>query len=211
MRKFVEWREDRLLAEMSARRSLGHTLAKFRSQIDQGRPVAVLTAFRGDLRDTKGGLLTPETMLQRNRKANKALEREVSSRGMSFYPVVGYGQEEDKISGNVGVTREESYLIQPIASMDDDTFLTHIKELLFNAKNKEHQQWGAAVKLPSDSEAFLLHHGGNPSTIADYNQRQSLGVSAHVRRPDEPYYTQMATGPKRDFVIGGEKNEPNSG
>jgi hypothetical protein len=211
MRTFAEWREGRLFVEMSARRSFAHTLAKFRDRIDPIRPVAVLTAFRGDLTGENGQSLSPQVMLQRNRKANKDLEREFSRRGFSFYPVIGFGQEENKSTGTVGVTTEESYLIQPIQGMDEETFLTHVKELLFNAKNKQHQQWGAAVKLPSDPHAFLLHHSGNPISIADYNQRQSLGASAHVRRPNEPYYTQMAAGPKRNFVIGGEEDELQSG
>jgi hypothetical protein len=206
LRNFSEWQEEKVLLEMSARRSFAHTLAKFRDRIDVHRPVAVLTAFRGDLSDDKGKPLTGEPLLARNRKANKALERELAVRGFSYYPVMGVGQEESKSTGLVGVTREESFIIQPILRMNDETFLTHVKELLFNAKNREHQQWGAAVKLPTDPIAFLLHHSGEPQSIADYNQRTPLGASARVRR-NEPYYTQMVKGPKRDFVIGGEQDE----
>ena len=137
----------------AARRSFSRTLAKF-DPTPANKPVAILTAWRGELRDASGKP-HPETMRRRlNDEANRKLVANVRRRGLSIVPVVGAGQEEGE-DGTLAVNREESYIVQPVGEMGEKEFLGHIKDLLHNPTGEpgrgpySHTQWGGVVKLPS--------------------------------------------------------------
>lgn len=221
MLRFTEWLNLQTTAadlqEMAAaRRSFGRTMGKFQNPKDFGanydepntqlnRPIAIISAFRKDFD------------LDTNREANKKLAKRIRSFGLSWYPVIGAGQEE--VKGVIQVANEESLVIQPVSpDMGEEEFLEIVKELLFDPTGEggpsEHTQWGALVKLPSQKKAFLLHHDKKepevPESPADYDSRSSVEKSARPRRgkatviqwqdkeyPVEPddFYTQMVQGP----------------
>lgn len=211
MRSFHEYYEERQLNEMSARRSFSRTLEKFAGKLN--RPIAILTAFRGDVG------ASPEERLKLNRSANKKLEQKFKQHGLSFYPVIGAGQEPNPETGEVNASSEESYIAQPIsADMSEEDFVDIVKQLLYNPASElgvgpfAHTQWGAMVKLPSTPKAFLLHHGDEkPSDPSGYDQATQLGKSARPRRGSEMmvpwrdnqyksgpdyFFTQMKSGPE---------------
>lgn len=191
--------KDWLSLDESARRSLARTMGKFQGQAQ--RPTAILTAFRGDFD------------LNKNRQANKKLEALFKAHGLSFTPVIGAGQENE--GGVEKISKEESYVVAPIAEMGEEEFVEIIRNLLFSPTGDgvEHAQWGAVVKLPSRPKAFLLHHNqeGKPTSPADYDAQDPVGKSARPRRgremmvpwkgkeypsgPDQ-YFTQMRSGPE---------------
>ena len=80
------------LHEMAARRSFARTLGKFGPQAVD-RPVATLTAWRGELLDPKGKPYPEATRRRLNDEANRKLVANVRRRGLSCFPVVGAGQE----------------------------------------------------------------------------------------------------------------------
>ena len=170
---------------MAARDNLWRSMSKF---INNDKPAAILTAFRADF------------SLKKNRSANSELEDMFNDRGLSFYPVDGVGEEEDEEGGLKPVV-EESYIVQPIGEMEPDTFVNHIRELLFSAHNPDHRQWGAVVKLPNEPP-WMLHHGGSPSHPGDYNP-SPMTPNARIRS-DEPYYTRLKKdrNGSKSFVVG---------
>jgi hypothetical protein len=183
----------------AARRSFTRTLAKFDST-PANKPVAILTAWRGELSDASGKP-HPEAVRRRlNDEANRRLAADVRRRGLSIVPVVGAGQEEDE-DGVLTANREDSYILQPVGEMDEREFLGHIKDLLHNPTGEPgrgpfaHSQWGGVVKLPSQPRAFIVHQRGNPTGPEDYRIGDHLGATARPRR-SEPYYTQMRYGPR---------------
>lgn len=200
LKKYAEWEENKILNEMSARRSFGRTISKFvqNGSISTQKPIAILTAFRADIEGT------PQEKLEKNRLANHQLGQKLTQMGFSYYPILGFGQEEDS-TGNLRVQKEESFIVQPRREMPNEQFLSLIKILCFN-DNSPHRQWGATVKLPGEP-AVLMHHAGDPQTPDDYNQTMPLGNTARVRKPNDAYYSQMAQGQPRQFVIG-NKDEP---
>ena len=191
---FQEW----LSIQEGAQRSLSRLMGKFQGRLN--RPIAILTAFRQDFD------------LEANREANKKLEGEIRRHNLSFYPVIGSGQEPDS---GVPYVKEESYVVQPIhPEMQEEEFVDIIRILLLNPTGEgdtSHAQWGAVIKLPSHPKAFLLHHSGEATSTSDYNQEDPLGKFARPARgkhknvmwrgkefpvkPDQ-FYTQMAKGPK---------------
>ena len=180
--------------EMAARRSFARTISKF-SQADVTKPIAILTAWRGELDKPYPDM----ERCKRNDTANEKLKLNLKQRGLSYYPVVGAGQEERE---GIRITnKENSLLVQPIGDMDNETFLAQIKELLYNPTGEPggelRAQWGAAVKLPGDEQAFLLHsHGDVGRNPADYDQDFRIGNSAKPRRITDGNYTQMKYGPR---------------
>src|SRR4051812_40094277 len=105
----------------AARRSFSRTLTKF-DTTPANKPVAILTAWRGELPDASGKP-HPETMRRRlNDEANRKLAAEVRRRGLSIVPVVGAGQEEGE-DGILTANREHSFLIQPVGNMGEREFL----------------------------------------------------------------------------------------
>jgi hypothetical protein len=144
-----------------------------------------------------------ETRLQ-NRRANEKLVDNIRSRGMSHYPVTGVGQEPK--DGVMQFSKEESLVIQPQGKMDDDSFVNNVKSILFNPalessrRPPQHQQWGAAVYLPSQDEAFLLFcpaisAGGMASSPADYTGMRPIGKARSTRQGDDAM-TQLNYGPR---------------
>src|SRR3989344_4903744 len=157
------------LQEMAARKSLSRNLEKWMEGID--KPVAILTAFRGSLD------------LEANLVRNKELVNDLTAAGMSHYPVTGSGQEIKKWLGMIKVvepTREESFVVQPREGMNETAFIAEIKKLM-----GKYEQDFVAMKLPSSGDAFLLGRDG--SSI-------SIGQSAHPRREDDPFFTELLKG-----------------
>jgi hypothetical protein len=165
------------------------------AQADVSKPVAILTAWRGELDKPYPDM----ERRKRNDGANEKLKRNLKQRGLSYYPVIGAGQEE---RDGVRITnKENSLLVQPVGEMDNEAFLAHIKELLYNPTGEPGgerlAQWGAAVKLPGDEQTHLLHsHGDVGRNPSDYNQNFAIGNSAKLRTADDPNYTQMKYGPR---------------
>ena len=191
----------------AARRSFTRTVAKFDST-PANKPVAILTAWRGELPDASGKP-QPEAVRRRlNDEANRRLSANVRRRCLSFVPVVGAGQEEGE-DGVLTANREESYIVQPVGEMGEKEFLGHIKDLLHNPTGEPGRgpypqtQWGGVVKLPSQPRAFVVHNHGNPTGPEDYHVGDHLGTTARPRR-SEPYYTQLKYGPRAsDSVMDG--------
>lgn len=203
----MNFREWLTISEMAARRSLARTMGKFQGKLKGvdhepalNRPVAILTAFRADFD------------IDKNRAANKKLEQRLKDHGLSFYPVVGSGQEPDT---GVPYADEESYVVQPInKEMPEEEFVEIIRKLLLSPTgggDRSHAQWGAVVKLPSRPKAFLLHHDGEATSTSDYDQEDKLGKFARPARGKpgtvidkgkeypakrDQFYTQMTKGPK---------------
>ena len=140
----------------AARRSFSRTLAKFDST-PANKPVAILTAWRGELTDASGRPRPEAVRRKLNDEANHKLAANVRRRGLSIVPVVGAGQEEGE-DGTLTANREASYLVQSVGLMPEKDFLAHIKELLHNPAGEPgtgpfaHTQWGGLVKLPSQHE-----------------------------------------------------------
>ena len=183
----------------AARRSFSRTLAKFDST-PANKPVAILTAWRGELTDSFG-TPHPEAIRRKlNDQANRKLAANVRRRGLSIVPVVGAGQEEGE-DGTLTANREASFLIQPVAEMPEKEFLAHIKDLLHNPTDEPgrgpypHTQWGAALKLPSQPRAFIVHQSGTPTGPEDYHIGDHFGTTARPRKA-EPYYSQLKYGPR---------------
>ena len=195
LKKFVEWREEAVLNEMAARRSFWRTINKFAQNgaISVQKPIAILTAFRADLPGS------PESILAKNRSANETLKNKLGELNFSYYPILGFGQEED-VKGKIKTQKEESFIIQPRKEMSNDQFSQLVKSLCFD-DNSQHRQWGAVVKLP-DQSVTLVHHDGDPKSSADYNQADIIGNTAKMRKGSDPYYSQMVKGPPRQFVVG---------
>lgn len=190
---FMEW----AAINEAARRSFSRTTGKY--NLPGAKPMATLTAWRADLLDPSGHPY-PEAVEKRlNDRANRKLMANIRRRGLSFYPVIGAGQEER--DGEIQMSRENSFVVQPVGPMDDEEFLILIRELLHNPTDEKgrgpfpNTQWGALVKLPSRPDAFLLHHSGSPTSPADYRVGDSLGGSAKPRR-GEPFYSQIKYGPR---------------
>lgn len=183
----------------AARRSFSRTLAKFDST-PANKPVAILTAWRGELPDAPGRPHAEAVRRKLNDQANRRLAAEVRRRGLSVVPVVGAGQEEGE-DGTLTANREASYIVQPVGEMDEREFLAHIKDLLFNPTGEPgsgpypHTQWGGVVKLPSRPRAFVLHNHGDPTRPEDYRIGDHLGTAARPRKA-EPYFTQLKYGPR---------------
>ncbi len=193
--KYIEW----VSLHEAARRSFSRTLAKFHTT-STNKPVAVLTAWRGELADASGKPHTEAVRRKLNDDANRKLAVEVRRRGLSLVPVIGAGQEEDE-DGVLTANREESYLIQPIGDMPEREFLDHIRSILYNPTGEPgrglypHTQWGGVVKLPSQPKAFIVHQQDDPTGPEDYRIGDHLGTTARPRK-SEPYYTQLKYGPR---------------
>jgi hypothetical protein len=207
--KFATWLA---LDEMSARRSFQRSLGKF-EPLTVGKPVATLTAWRGTL-SCAGDQPCPEPeRRRRNDLANRRLAANLQRRGLSFYPVIGVGQET--VAGRRTVNKEAAFVVQPQETMLGRTFLNHIQELLFNPTGEggdgpfAHTQYGAIVKLPGDPEAYLLHHPDAmlPTRPQDYRVMDALGSTAG-RRHNEPYFTQMKFGPRADISMIDDLDKP---
>ncbi len=169
------------------------------------KPVVTLTAWLGRLLDPSGYPYPEPERRRRNEAANERLKANIRRRGLSYYPVVGAGQEPLP-NGIIAVNKEHSFIVQPQDTMPEDVFLDHIRELLFNPTGEPgsgpfvHTQFGAVVKLPGDRQAFLLRHAGGitPTAPPDYNLVDPLGDSAERRLQQERYYTQMRYGPRAE-------------
>jgi hypothetical protein len=185
--------------EMAARRSFARSLGKFLPQVVD-RPVAILTAWRGELLDPNGRPYPEPVRRKLNDEANLRLAANIRRRGLSYYPIIGAGQEEK--DGEIKVNKENSFVVQPVGRMTEDEFVEAIRQLLFNPTGEQgrgpftHTQWGAAIKLPGMPEAFLFHQTDDPPRRpADYHLGEFIGGSAGPRR-GEPAYTQMRFGPR---------------
>lgn len=193
--------ENIRLYEMTGRRSFMHTMGKFEPPT-VGKPVAVLTAWRGTLLDQQGQPYPEPERRRLNDEANQKLIANIQQRGLSHYPVVGAGQEMEQ--GVLTVNKENSLVVQPRDDMPEDEFLNHVRELLYNPTSEQgngpfpHTQDGALVKLPSAADAYFLCHSGNCTGPQDYTDLIPLGKSAEPRLPQDPYYTQMKYGPRAD-------------
>jgi len=200
MLSFLTFHEWAVLQEMAARRSFTRSLGKFLPQTVD-KPVATMTAWRGELLDPSSGRPYPEDARRRlNIEANLKLTTNIRRRGLSFYPVIGAGQEEK--DGEIHMNKEVSFVVQPVGKMTEGEFLGHIRELLYNPTGEEgrgpfpNSQWGAAVKVPGLPQAFLFHQTSDPPrSAADYTIGDFIGGSAGPRR-GEPAYTQMKYGPR---------------
>ena len=196
----------------AARRSFSRTLAKFDST-PTNKPVAILTAWRGELADDSGKP-RPEAVRRRlNDEANRKLAANVRRRGLSILPVVGAGQEEGE-DGTLTANREASYLVQSVGLMPEKDFLAHIKDLLHNPTGEPgrgpfaHTQWGGLVRLPSQPRAFIVHQEGDPTSPGDYRIGDHLGATARPRK-NEPYYTQLRYGPRASDSMTDTLDKPN--
>lgn len=209
--RFADWLA---LDEMAARRSFARSVGKFQPQ-DVNKPVAIITAWRGTLNDPSGKPY-PETVRRRlNDEANQKLIANIERRGLSFYPVVGAGQEQDAL-GNWAANRENSLVVQPVGKMDNDTFRNHIRELLFNPTNEpgngpfKHTQDAGTVKLPGRPQAFLLKppDGQLPVGPQSYSEEREIGDTADRRTPQDDYFTQMKYGPRADPAMMDKHDKP---
>lgn len=159
-----------------ARGSLWRNLTKWGAGHPEGRvarPVAIMSAFRNHY------------SLAVNRQRNRALQQDLAATGLSYFPVIGSGQELQRFFlafRLIVPSSEESFVIQPRAAMSEDVFLETVERLL----NKYEQDF-AAVKLPSDPVAFLLFRDG---------ERSELGDTATPRRPDDAFFSELPKGPR---------------
>lgn len=192
MTNFKEFlNEQERIEEMAARRSMGRSMGKWRGKIE--RPVAIVTAFQDGSR--------PLSRLVANRAANRKMVEDFKAKGLSFYPVHGMGQEEEKyLMGLIRLrkpTEEESFVVQPIEEMMEEEFVAIVQSLLV-----KYNQFMAAMKLPSTPQAFLLKADG---------KRENIGSGADERE-GEDYFTQLHGGPRAadsqlsPYELTGEKN-----
>ncbi len=175
--------------EMAARRSLHRTVAKFSPAI-VARPVAIISAFQGG------------KSLADNRRANAQLAADLQSLGFGFYSVEGAGQESRWLLGMLHYvipSCEESFVVQPRDKMmNHEEFEVAIQRLV-----TKYGQYGAAVKLPSSAQAFILRQHG---------RGQNMGSRARPTTVADDYYTQLKRGPRaepnmlRPWEIRGERN-----
>lgn len=177
MGNFKTFLAEQELAEMAACRSRNRSQSKWGTGII--RPVAILTAFEGGSR--------PLDRLVRNRAANADLVQDFKRHGLSFYPVHGMGQEEVRyLWGRIrfpAPSEEESFVVQPIRKdMAEADFISAITGML-----QAYNQFAAAVKLPSDPQAFLLHPNGT---------RTPIGSGVGDRTPADDCFTQLHGGPR---------------
>lgn len=91
--------------EMTARRSFARSLGKFLPQVVD-KPVAILTAWRGERLDPNGWPYPEPLRRKLNDEANLKLAANIRRRGLSYYPLAGAGQEEK--DGQVKVNKENS-------------------------------------------------------------------------------------------------------
>lgn len=178
------------------------------------KPVATLTAWRGELLDANGQSYPEAERRRLNDEANKKLMANLTRRELSYYPVVGAGQEQDD-QGTLAVNKENSLIIQPIGDMGEQEFIQHVQELLFNPTDEPgagpftHRQWGALMKLPSNPQAFTLFHKGQaPTGPQDYTMVKAEGDTAVSRLHNEPWYTQMKYGPRADQAMMDPLDQP---
>src|SRR3954464_79321 len=101
--RFEEWAA---VNEMAARRSFNRTLGKYGPEV-VGKPVATMTAWRGELLDPSGIPYPEATRRKLNDEANRKLVANLTRRGLSSFPVVGAGQEADTL-GEITVNKENS-------------------------------------------------------------------------------------------------------
>ena len=190
--------------EMAARRSFAHSMGKFQPPGIR-KPVAILTAWRGELKDPAGNLYPEPVRRELNDEANVKLMANIKRRGLSYYPVGGGGQETDDQGNLQPPQKEKSLVVQPVGQMSDDDFRNHVKELLFNPPGETgrgpfpHSQWGATVKLRGKPNAFLLHlrKGQKIATgPQDYTEEPSMGDTALPCTTADLWYTQMRFGPR---------------
>jgi hypothetical protein len=199
--------------EMAARRSFKRSMGKFEPQaIDKA--VAIITAWRGELLDPAGQPYLEAVRRRLNDKANRNLIANIQRRGLSYYPVVGAGQEAND-QGVFSVNKENSLVVQPIGNLNEMDFIESIQQLLFNPTGEvgpgpfPHTQWGVTIKLPSNPQAFLLYHSGNaPTGPQDYTQVKPLGDTAESRLPHDWYYTQMKYGPRAEPAMMDPLDQP---
>ncbi len=199
---------------MTARRSLDHSMGKFRPRVVD-KPVAILTAWRGTLLDPNGQPYPEFKRRLRNDAANELLKVNIQRRGLSFYPVVGAGQEQDA-EGTWTANRENSFLVQPVGQMIEDEFENHIRELLFNPTNEQgngpfiHTQDAAIMKLPSQQQAFLLKYPDGQFAVGphSYTIRRLIGDSAELRTALDDYFTQMRYGPRASLAMMDQHDQP---
>ena len=183
---------------MASRSSYSRTLNKL--QGNESKPLAMLTAWRGRLFDEQGKSLPANIRIKRNEEANKRLEMNLRKRGFSYYPTIGAGQESDE-DGNISMNKEDSFLIQPENQMDNEEFLNHIRELIWNPAMEpgpgpyQHTQWGAVVQLVGSEPSLIHHKGSMPFGPESYSNFNPIG-KARPTRQNDTFYTQMKKGPK---------------
>src|SRR5258708_4773796 len=134
MFRFREWFTAN---EMAARRSFQRSMGKYEPQAVT-KPAATIAAWHSQLLDPSGHPYPEAIRRKLNDKANRKLAASIQRRGLSYYPVVGAGQEPDQY-GVLTVNKENSLVVQPIGQMAEDEFLSHIRELLFNPTDEQGQ------------------------------------------------------------------------
>src|SRR5258708_26925435 len=105
----------------AARRSFNRTLGKYGLEVVD-KPVATMTAWRGELLDPDGRPYPEAIRRKRNDEANRKLVANLMRRGLSSCPVVGAGQEADTL-GDITVKKENSVIVQPVCDMGEHAFL----------------------------------------------------------------------------------------
>lgn len=161
---------------MAARGSLWRNLIKWGTGRSEGRclkAVAIVTAFRA------GNTLT------QNRKRNIALRQDLETFDLSYYPVIGSGQEAKRfflVFRLVVPSHEESFVVQPRSEMGDETFRSIVLGLI-----DRYDQDFAAVKLPKRPTAFLLFRDGREAP---------LGTTAMPRKGHDAFYSELLKGPR---------------
>lgn len=189
-------------------------MGKFVPQ-DVDKPVAIITAWRGILLDNTGQPYPEADRRDANDAANRLLRANIRRRGMSFYAVVGAGQVQDA-RGIWTANRENSLIVQPVGKMDNDDFLNHIRELLFNPTNEPgngpfvHTQDAALLKVPKQQQAFLLTYpdGQPPAGPQTYSIERPIGDSATIRTILDNYFTQMKFGPRASPAMMDQHDQP---
>src|SRR3954454_21276066 len=104
--RFEEW----AALQEAARRSFTRPLGKYGPEVVD-KPVATLTAWRGELLDPSGRPYPEAARRKLNDEANRKLMANLRRRGLSCYPVVGAGQEADMLGG-ITVNKEDSLIVQ---------------------------------------------------------------------------------------------------
>ncbi len=161
MKTFKDYVAERgnIANEMAARRSFAHSMGRWQQQA-VNKPIAILTAFRQDLRDAGGRRITDRlTRLVQNRARNRELVNNLIDNDLGFYPVIGLGQEDQRLLGLFPyriAANEESFVVQPKGDMSEDDFLDIIQQLV-----NDFGQTGATVKVPSSNQAFVLRGDGS--------------------------------------------------
>lgn len=123
--------------------------------------------------------------LKENRQRNFALRRDLAAEDLSYYPVIGSGQEAKRFFlafKLIVPSSEESFVVQPRTDSDQDGFRANLRKLL-----DKYDQDFAAMKLQGDPMAFLLFRDG---------RQAPLGNSAAPRRPNDAFYSELLKGPR---------------